>query len=93
LAKVFFNTSSPAKAYIIACAFAINDPAVSLKGRFRRATLLDGAVVDINLQGELAYPIGDALIERGIPFVFTTGYDQAGIPTAYAPRATVREAG
>jgi CheY-like chemotaxis protein len=44
---------------------------------------LDGAVVDINLQGEKAYPVADALIERAIPFMFATGYDQATIPARY----------
>lgn len=41
---------------------------------------LDGAVLDINLQGEMAYPIADALMARGVPLVFATGYDEASIP-------------
>ena len=45
---------------------------------------LDGVVLDLNLKGELAYPVADALMERGIPFVFATGYDQAHIPARYA---------
>lgn len=45
---------------------------------------LDGAVLDINLRGEMAYPVADALIERGVPFVFATGYDEATIPPRYA---------
>jgi len=44
---------------------------------------LDAAVLDINLRGEMAYPVADALIERGIPFVFATGYDSANIPARY----------
>ena len=44
---------------------------------------LDGAVVDLNLQGEMAYPVADALRERDIPFVFSTGYDQSTIPSRY----------
>ena len=44
---------------------------------------LDAAVLDINLGGEMAYPVADALIERGIPFVFATGYDSANIPARY----------
>jgi CheY-like chemotaxis protein len=44
---------------------------------------LDGAVVDLNLQGEMAYPVADALRERQIPFVFSTGYDQSAIPPRY----------
>jgi len=35
---------------------------------------IDGAVLDVNLRGEKAYPVADALRERGIPFVLSTGY-------------------
>lgn len=44
---------------------------------------LDGAVLDINLQGELAYPVADLLRERSVPFVFATGYDQSVIPARF----------
>ena len=36
---------------------------------------IDGAVVDVNLGGMLAYPVADLLIARKIPFVFTSGYE------------------
>jgi CheY-like chemotaxis protein len=45
---------------------------------------LDAAVLDINLREEPVYPVANALAARGIPFVFTTGYDAAAIPEAYA---------
>ena len=45
---------------------------------------IDGAVVDINLQGVMAWPIADALLRRGVRFVFVTGYDSASIPARYA---------
>lgn len=35
---------------------------------------LDGAVLDINLGGEMVFPLADRLRERGVPFVFATGY-------------------
>ncbi|MCC2976651.1 response regulator [Sphingomonas sp. PL-96] len=35
---------------------------------------IDGAILDVNLRGEMASPAADLLIERGVPFVFTTGY-------------------
>jgi CheY-like chemotaxis protein len=40
---------------------------------------LDAAVIDINLRGELAYPVAEALRSRHIPFVFTTAYSEAEI--------------
>jgi CheY-like chemotaxis protein len=45
---------------------------------------LDAAVLDINLRDERIYPVADELQAAGVPFVFTTGYDAAVIPTAYA---------
>ena len=54
----------------------------------RNGDRLDGAVLDINLRGERAYPIADALSDRGVPFVFTTGYDTPVIP-APTPRSRV----
>jgi CheY-like chemotaxis protein len=50
----------------------------------REAGRIDGAVLDINLRGEMAYPVADLLLARGIPFVFVTGYDQEAIPPPYA---------
>ena len=44
---------------------------------------IDGAVLDINLRGQPAFPVADLLRERGVPFVFATGYDQATVPPAY----------
>jgi len=44
---------------------------------------VDGAVVDINLAGEMAFPLADLLMLRHIPFVFATGYDRDIIPAGY----------
>ena len=38
--------------------------------------VIDVAVLDVNLNGEMSYPIADALAARGVPFVFVTGYDK-----------------
>lgn len=39
----------------------------------------DAAILDVNLAGKRSFPIADILKERGIPFVFATGYGQDGI--------------
>lgn len=44
----------------------------------------DVALLDVNLGGTMSFPVADALRERGIPFLFLTGYGRAGIPAAYA---------
>ena len=45
---------------------------------------LDSAVLDVNLGGEMSYPIADRLSERGVPFLFTTGYDERTLDPGYA---------
>jgi len=40
---------------------------------------ISGAVLDINLDGVLVYPVADELAARGIPFVFVTGYGTESI--------------
>jgi DNA-binding NtrC family response regulator len=45
---------------------------------------LDGAVLDVNLRDQQVFPVADALAERGVPFVFTTGYDTIVTPERHA---------
>src|SRR5512141_3198878 len=47
------------------------------------AEAIDVAVLDVNLNGEMSYPIADALAARGVPFVFVTGYDKGRILDGY----------
>ena len=42
-----------------------------------RERAVDCAILDINLKGELVYPVAEILAERGIPFAFATGYGSA----------------
>src|SRR5690242_12307025 len=35
---------------------------------------IDGAILDLNLKGEQAIPVAQALQDRGTPFFFLTGY-------------------
>jgi DNA-binding response OmpR family regulator len=38
----------------------------------------DVAVLDANLNGDSVIPVAEALRERGTPFIFATGYGDAG---------------
>lgn len=49
-----------------------------------RRELLDCAVLDINLHGQLAFQIAAELRARGIPSIFATGYDDSVIPESLA---------
>jgi CheY-like chemotaxis protein len=49
-------------------------------------TVLDGAVLDIRLGDQMSFPVAAALIERDIPFLFLTGYDDLVIPPQFSGR-------
>lgn len=61
----------------------IENVAAALKTIFETGGI-DGALLDINVGGDLTFPIADALLERGIPLAFTTGYDENNVPEKYA---------
>jgi DNA-binding NtrC family response regulator len=44
---------------------------------------IDAAVLDLNLNGQMSYPIADTLAVRGVPFVFSTGYDKDTLLDGY----------
>jgi hypothetical protein len=46
-------------------------------------TMIDAAILDLNLDGEEVYPLADALSERRIPFVFATGDEMAAMAGNY----------
>jgi two-component SAPR family response regulator len=52
---------------------------------------IDLAVLDINLAGEVVYPLAFRLAERGIPFVLSTGYNTATLPSELRDRPLVKK--
>lgn len=44
------------------------------------ATRVDAAVVDINLGAGASYFVAHTLRDRGVPFMFLTGYGSASVP-------------
>jgi DNA-binding response OmpR family regulator len=63
---------------------------VDCEGSFRGAmiaaetAMYELAVVDLNLNGESAYPILDKLIPRGIPYILATHARRSDIPAIYS---------
>jgi two-component SAPR family response regulator len=45
---------------------------------------VDAAVLDVNLGGELVYPVAETLARRGVPFIFVTGYGAESIDARFA---------
>ena len=52
---------------------------------------VDLAILDVNVAGEPIYPVAEALAERSIPFVFSTGYGSAGIRDAFRDRPVLQK--
>ena len=44
---------------------------------------VDAAILDVNLGGQKIFPVADLLAERGVPFVFSTGYGPADLTERY----------
>lgn len=55
------------------------------------AVHVDLAVLDVNLAGEEVFPVAGALQERGVPFIFSTGYGNSGLPEAWRSRPTLQK--
>jgi two-component SAPR family response regulator len=52
---------------------------------------MDLALLDVNLGGERSFPLAEKLRDQGVPFVFTTGYDESGMPDQWRSRPSLRK--
>ena len=51
----------------------------------------EAGVLDVNIAGDEVYPVAQALAERNIPFIFTTGYGTRGLIDAWRGRPIVQK--
>jgi len=49
------------------------------------------AILDVNVAGEPIYPVAEAIVERELPIVFSTGYGGAGIREPFRDRLVVQK--
>ncbi len=42
----------------------------------------DGALLDVNVRGQLVYPVAEALMARRVPIIFCSGYSDTAIMPA-----------
>lgn len=49
-----------------------------------RRESIDGALLDINLNGEEVFPLAQWLHDHDVPFIFLTGYHDAMLPDRFA---------
>ena len=45
----------------------------------RTEAQIDAALLDVNLAGQPVFAVADALREKGVPAIFSTGYGDAGL--------------
>ncbi len=52
---------------------------------------LDAALLDVNVAGRKVFPLAEVLKQRGIPFVFSTGYGEGGLPEEWRSQITIQK--
>lgn len=58
-------------------------PSVAAALRWLEGGTVEGALLDVQLNGETSYACADALAERNIPFAFMTGYGGEKLPARF----------
>lgn len=69
-------------------------PAATVEDGLEMATgsePLDAALLDVNVAGRQVFPIAEALRERKVPFVFSTGYGEGGLPDEWRGQPTLQK--
>lgn len=56
-----------------------------------RSIEVDLAMLDVNLAGQLVFPVAEILRDRNIPFFFSTGYGASGLPGEFAQRPVLHK--
>ncbi len=64
---------------------------VSEASKLASSAECDVAILDVSLDGQEVFPVADILANRGLPFVFVTGYGGAGLPEQYRSRPTLQK--
>ena len=59
-------------------------PCASLAEATRLAANSQMAVLDVDLKGQMVFPLADRMMRESVPFVFYTGFDRPLLPTRFA---------
>ncbi len=72
---------------LVTAGYAVVGPFTTLSASIAasRTEVFDVATLDLNLRGELGYPLVDELIERHVPVLLLTGYAMSDLPERYRP--------
>lgn len=52
---------------------------------------VDAAVLDLNIAGELVYPVAEALEAKGLPYILATGYGVSDLAEPYRSRVVLEK--
>ena len=52
---------------------------------------VDLAMLDVNLAGQLVFPVAEILRDRNIPILFSTGYGASGLQSDFAERPVLHK--
>ena len=68
-------------------------PAATVDEGLRMASneAVDAALLDVNVAGRQVFPVAQALKDRGVPFVFSTGYGEGGLPDEWRGQPTLQK--
>ena len=68
-------------------------PAATVDEGLRMAAdeAVDAALLDVNVAGRQVFPVAQALKDRGVPFVFSTGYGEGGLPDEWRGQPTLQK--
>ena len=55
------------------------------------AEAIDAALLDLNVKGQVVYPVARTLADRSIPFAFLSGYVAATISETYRERPALQK--
>jgi len=68
-------------------------PAATVDEGLRMAAdeTVDAALLDVNVAGRQVFPVAQALKDRGVPFIFSTGYGEGGLPDEWRGQPTLQK--
>ncbi len=80
IAQIVTDFLEDAGATIIAQISSVDEAVAYIQ---EHSATIDCAVVDLNLHGKRSYPVADALTDKGITFIFATGYGGGALDMPY----------
>ena len=83
-----FLVSAVLAADLRAAGYDVLGPCATLAAAMEAAQSesFDGAILDINLKGQLVYPVAEELARRRIPVMFLSGYASISMPEPFRAR-------